>query len=120
MRSFLPSLCVAATLALVACRADEVTGPPAPMGPPPAVGQVTVWAEMTTFGPGDTVRVKATVLDATGTALTGRTVSWTSSDTTVATVDGHGLVTSKFYDFADPSSVTITATAEGYSESLTL
>ena len=41
----------------------------------------------------DTTRVEATVLDAQGATLVGASVTWTSSDPSVATVDSAGLVT---------------------------
>ena len=41
--------------------------------------------------PGDTVRMKATVRDFTGRPRAGR-VTWSSSDTTVATIDSTGLL----------------------------
>lgn len=41
----------------------------------------------------DTARVSATVLDQSGDALTGASVTWSSSDLDVATVSGSGLVT---------------------------
>ena len=42
---------------------------------------------------GDTVTLAATVNDAGGTAISGATVTWESSDTTIATVSSAGLVT---------------------------
>lgn len=56
----------------------------------------------------DTLRLTATLLDAHNDTLTGRSIAWSSSDTTVATVDANGLVQAHV-----PGSVTITATAEG-------
>lgn len=44
---------------------------------------------------GDTVRLTATAVDASGSAIGGATVAWSSADTLVATVDGAGLVTSR-------------------------
>ncbi len=41
---------------------------------------------------GDTVRVNAVVVDSSGVAIPGEPVTWSSNDTTVATVDGQGLV----------------------------
>jgi len=59
---------------------------------------------------GQTVQLTATPKDANGTALAGRTVTWSSSNTSVANVDGSGLVTA-----AAAGSATITATSEGQS-----
>src|SRR6266702_5461975 len=56
-----------------------------------------------------TVQLTATPRDVNGNALTGRTVTWQTSDAGVATVDVNGLVTAK----AGGGPVTITATSEG-------
>src|SRR5206468_2049098 len=53
--------------------------------------------------------------DSVGSSLTGRTVTWTSSNTSVATVSGSGLVAS-----VTPGSATITATSEGKSSTAAL
>jgi len=55
-----------------------------------------------------TLQLSAVPRDAQGTALTGRAVSWTSSDATRATVSSTGMVTG-----VAPGAVTITATSEG-------
>ncbi len=57
---------------------------------------------------GDTVTYHATVKDASGNTLTGRTVTWTTSNDTVATVSSSGLVTA-----VHAGTDTITATSEG-------
>src|SRR5437773_6683281 len=57
-----------------------------------------------------TVQLTATPKDANGTPLSGRTVTWASSNTSVASVTGSGLVTG-----AAAGSATITATSEGHS-----
>ena len=44
-------------------------------------------------GPGDTLRAAGIVLDAGGSAIPGESVSWSSTDPAIATVDGAGLVT---------------------------
>src|SRR5216117_1925917 len=64
---------------------------------------------------GQTVQLTATPQDASGTALTGRVVTWGSSNTAIATVNGSGLVTAVA---AGPA--TITATSEGQSGSAAL
>jgi uncharacterized protein YjdB len=55
-----------------------------------------------------TQQLTATLRDAANHVLTGRTVTWTSSNTALATVDGNGLVTA----VAAGGPVTITATSE--------
>lgn len=61
------------------------------------------------------MQLNVTLKDASGNVLTGRTVGWTSSKTTVATVSPTGLVTA-----LAAGTVTITATSEGQSGSLPL
>lgn len=74
---------------------------------PPAVASVTVnpatWARVT----GQTIQLTTTLRDASSHILTGRTVTWATSNAGVATVSASGLVTA-----VAPGSVTITATSE--------
>jgi uncharacterized protein YjdB len=56
----------------------------------------------------DTTTVAVTTFDAAGTAVTGRTVTWSSSDTTVATVSSTGHVSA-----VGVGTATISATSEG-------
>ena len=81
--------------------AISVTAPVATVGVTPTPSSLTV---------GQTVQLTATPRDAGGNALTGRVVTWGSSSTNVATVNGNGLVTG-----VAAGSVTITATSEGRS-----
>ena len=57
-----------------------------------------------------TGQLTATLRDALGNILTGRTVSWSSSNTSVATVNQSGTVTAQ-----DRGNATVTATSEGKS-----
>src|SRR5438309_395360 len=54
--------------------------------PPPAVASVDVTPPSASVEAGQTVQLTATPKDAGGTPLSGRTVTWSSSNTTVATV----------------------------------
>jgi uncharacterized protein YjdB len=74
-----------------------------------AVASVDVSPTTASLHPGQTVQLTATPKDAGGTPLTGRTVTWTTSDATIATVNATGLVTA----VAAGGPVTITATSEG-------
>ncbi len=74
------------------------------------VAAVTVNPASASVGVGGTQPFTATLKDANGTPLTGRTVTWASSAPPVATVSASGLVTGVVAGTA-----TITATSEGQS-----
>ena len=78
--------------------------------PPVSVATVDVTPATANVTVGGTVQLVATPRDANGTPLSGRTVSWSSSNTGVASVTGSGLVTG-----VGAGSATITATSEGKS-----
>ena len=65
---------------------------PAPLAP---VASVSVQLANANLSQGQTTQATATLKDASGNVLTGRTVTWTSLDTAVATVNSSGLVTAK-------------------------
>ena len=82
----------------------------------PTVATVTVTATVPSpFFVGATVQASAVSKDGGNNTLTGFTVTWTSSDTTVATVSATGLITAK-----KAGSAVITATAGGKSGTLTV
>ncbi len=85
---WLPILVSAALI--VAC-GDESTGPSDPTTPP-AVASVDVEPQTADLTPGSTVQLAATPRSTAGLPLSGRTVSWTTTDSLVATVTGNGLV----------------------------
>ena len=74
-----------------------------------AVASVTVAPPTASVIAGQTVALTATTSDATGTVLTGRVITWTSANATVATVSPTGVVTG----VAAGGPVAITATSEG-------
>ncbi|HZI22534.1 MAG TPA: Ig-like domain-containing protein [Gemmatimonadales bacterium] len=76
------------------------------------VASVSVSPASASVAAGQTVQLTATPQDANGNALTGRTITWASGTTSVATVSGSGLVTG-----VAAGSATITATSEGKSGS---
>jgi hypothetical protein len=87
------------------------TMPPPPPPPPPVpVASVAVTPPSNNLFVGQTVQLSVTTKDSVGNVLTGRTILWGSSGTTVATVSASGLVTAKA-----AGSATITATSEGRS-----
>ena len=77
---------------------------------PVPVASVTVAPASSTVAIGGSAQLSATLRDASGNTLIGRTVSWTSSAPAVASVDQNGLVRG-----LAAGSVTITATSEGQS-----
>lgn len=77
---------------------------------PPSVASVRVTPSSAALTVGNTVHLQAEPLDAGGNALTGRTITWSSADDGIATVDNTGLVTG-----VSVGATTITATSEGKS-----
>ncbi|MDH4044221.1 MAG: Ig-like domain-containing protein, partial [Gemmatimonadota bacterium] len=73
-----------------------------------AVASVDVTPATATLTAGSTQQFTATPRDAGGNPLTGRTVTWNTSDGTVATIDGTGLLAA-----VAPGTATVTATVEG-------
>ena len=87
-------------------------------GPPPgpaSVANVSVTPSTSTISTGATVQLNATTRDANGNTLTGRTITWSSSNTSVSTVSASGLVTS-----ISAGAAIISATSEGVSGSATI
>ena len=80
------------------------------------VATVTVAPATSNIAVNGTVQLTATLRDAAGNILTGRTVTWTSSHTTTrARVDANGLVTG-----VGAGTATITASSEGRSGTATV
>src|SRR5216117_725734 len=75
-----------------------------------SVASVTVSPASASVQAGQTVQLTATPKDANGNPLTGRTITWSSGNTSVATVNSSGLVSCVV-----AGSATITATSEGQS-----
>ena len=82
-----------AGVALVwACGGDSPTAPPTPEPARPATVTVTpATADLTALGA--TIQLTAEVRDQNATVMAGATVTWSSGDSSVATVDASGLVT---------------------------
>ena len=76
------------------------------------VASVSVSPASASIAPGSTKQLTATLKDAGGHGLTGRTISWASDNTAAATVDSSGLVTG-----VAAGSANVTATCEGKSGS---
>lgn len=76
----------------------------------PVVTTVTVAPPSASIVAGTTTTLQATVKDQNGNALTGQTVTWSTSNTAAATVNSSGVVTG-----VAVGSATITATSSGKS-----
>ena len=74
----------------------------------PPVASVTIAPSSTTLEVGATQALSVTLKDASGATLTGRTVTWVSSDKAVATVSSSGVVSA-----VGAGGATVTAASEG-------
>jgi len=86
--------------------ASTVAVPP----PPPVVTTQTVSPAYVSVAVGANSTLQATVKDQSGNVMTGQTVTWSSNNTGVATVNSSGVVTG-----VAAGSATITATSSGKS-----
>ena len=82
---------------------------------PAPVSSVSVALNASSLTIGQTTQAVATLRDANGNVLTGRSVSWSSANPGVATVSASGLVTA-----VTAGSASIVATSEGKSGSATV
>jgi peptidoglycan/xylan/chitin deacetylase (PgdA/CDA1 family) len=69
-----------------------VTAPPPPP-PPPTVTTINVVSANSSISVGGTLQFSALATDQYGAAMSGVTFTWTSSNPTVASIDGNGLAT---------------------------
>lgn len=92
---------------LAACATDSA-------GPPTPVETVEI-AAPASLAVGSTFQLQVTLRDAGGALLTGRTITWATTDPAVATVSGTGMVNGLTL-----GSATITVTSEGKSASATV
>lgn len=103
-------LLVAAGGVALACGGDGSTGPdpdPDP-GPAPVASVEVTPASETLTAVGAQAMFDATARDSAGNAVSGASISWSSSDEAVATVDGSGTATAE-----GNGEATITASADG-------
>jgi uncharacterized protein YjdB len=82
---------------------------------PTPVAAVTVSPATSSVAIGQTVQLTAVTTDASGNTLTGRVVTWSSHQTSIATVTSAGVVTG-----VSGGTATITATSEGQAGSATV
>jgi trimeric autotransporter adhesin len=80
---------------------------------PRPVASVTLTLPQPTLAEGDSAQLAVTLADAQGQPLTGRVVTFASSDTSIARVSATGMLTA-----IAPGAATITATSEGVSGTL--
>jgi alpha-tubulin suppressor-like RCC1 family protein len=118
-RLHIAAAAAALLLVLSACGGGDSlspnTNPPPPPPPNAAVKSIELTPTSGEVAVGRTLQLSATPRDASGNALTGRTVSWTSAAANVASVDANGVVTG-----VAAGTATITATSEGVSGTATL
>ena len=79
------------------------------------IATVAISGDTAALFPGGTRQLSATLRDASGAVLTGRTITWGTSAAAVATVNASGTITA-----VAPGQVTITAIADTASARLTL
>src|SRR5918995_1072676 len=84
-------------------------------GPQSQVASVTVTPGELTLLVGESQQLTATARDQAGNPLDGRSITWTTTEPTVATVSATGIVTG-----VGTGSATVTATSEGKSASATV
>lgn len=77
-------------LSTVSC--DGTSASPPALAPPVAVSVVVVSPSTTSVVEGQTAQATATLKDVAGNILVGRGLSWGSSDPTIASVNGDGLI----------------------------
>ena len=94
-------------LLLLACGDGGTTPTTPPTTPTPVATSITLSAASLSFTSlGETKQLSAAVKDQNGSAMTGASVSWSTSDASVATVSSAGLVTA-----AANGTATITGTS---------
>lgn len=110
-RAITTSAVAALCLSLIACGSDApATAPGTPLSTPntPApVASVIIFVPSTLVTAGGDLTATVTLRDAAGKTLDGRPVQWSSSDTTIATIDAVGHVRA-----VAPGVVRITAVSE--------
>jgi uncharacterized protein YjdB len=109
---------VAAGTATITATAEGVVGAATltiTAAAPAPVATVNLTLTPTSVAVGGTAIATVQLLDATGHTLTGRTVTWSSSNTAIALINASGVVTG-----VGAGTATITATSEGKTGSATL
>lgn len=99
----------------ISATVDGVSASAAVSVTPAPVGSVNVTPTAVTVAAGQSTTLTASPVDAAGNPLSGRTITWTSSNTAIATVNATGRVSG-----LQPGTAIISATAEGRTGSSTV
>ncbi len=97
-RSAMSRRALLAVLGLAACGGGGTTTPPPPPPPPATSTPTSIVLSQSTLALDDTasVQLRATVMDQAGKAMASPpALQWTSADTSLAKVDGTGMVTGR-------------------------
>lgn len=97
--------------AVITAEVEGVTGSSTVTVSIPPVASITITPASSTISPLGSVQLVATLRDAAGNTLSGRTIVWTTSNESVAFVSSGGRVVGGLF----PGTATITATSEGVS-----
>jgi uncharacterized protein YjdB len=106
-------LCALVVVLAIGCTGGEATAPE-------VVASVSITNPSTSLQYGLTVQLAGSVKSASGTALSGRTITWTTSNEVIARISSTGLVTAGAVRGGTAEPVTITASSEGKSATTTL
>jgi uncharacterized protein YjdB len=98
---------------LVSCQSEKPTAPV-------AVASLSIRSSISTLQYGETVPLTAVVMGTNGAPLTGRVITWSSSNDAVASISPAGVVTAGAVRGGVPETVTLTASSDGKSATTTL
>jgi uncharacterized protein YjdB len=117
LRHQLAGLAMKAAPARAAPLRAPIDSVPTTLPPPRAspIAAVVVSASRSSAPVGESVQLYASGRDAAGSDIPGAKISWTSSDPTIATISGAGVVTPR-----SPGTVTITASADDGVDAVTV
>ena len=107
-----------ACIAVAGCGGGGTSGDGAPTTPTvlvATVASVRLNYASATMAKGQTLTLQATALDVTGATISGKTISWTSDNASIVSVDGTGRTTA-----AATGAAAISAAVDGKSASSTL
>ena len=112
----LKRLALGTVVLLAACAGERVTDPVDKPGPTTSpVSTISISPRTANVAPSGTLQLTAVVRDANGAELSGRTITWTTSAASIATVTAAGVVGG-----ADTGTATIKAASEGKTATATV